>query len=247
MAVPIAVAPPIAPVKHYNVEPIAETKVPAAVDGIPQLHDVVESRAHAAGVLMSPEAVVAASELSGDRQTALRIFGDILNESVRSIPREDGWVMLTSDLFEQMKATVLSAEPPLDSAQAVAPVQAPVTKTTGAAKPASVDEAAASEFAGAILSGDRDTAYAIVRALEHDHVSPTSLVTGTATVLDTLYRARKDGRAHADENLSAKSSSAKTEVLASLVETFAHAIDTVYASPFTGVKLALAQAFEVLG
>jgi hypothetical protein len=243
---PIVTASVMPAPSRYNVEAVVEAKSVVAIDGIPQIHDVIESRAHAAGILMSPEAVVLAGEMSADRGTSLKLFGDVLNEAVRTLPREDGWIMLTSDRFEVIKSTVLSlptdvvVSGPIIAEQATRPV--PVTM-----KPVTVDEAAASEFVGAILSGDRDTAYAIVRALEHDHVNPTSLVTATATVLDKVYRARKDGRPLADATLHMRSAETSVVVLASLVETFAHAVDTVYSSPFTGVKLALAQAFEVLG
>ena len=214
--------------------------------GIPSLQDVIESRAHAAGVLMSPEAVSFAVELSGDRAENLRIFGDILNEAVRTIPREDGWIMLTSDRFSALSnqapaAHAVLATPIVSVVSTVAPEvpSAPEAKTT--------DEAAAIAFALSIVSGDRDRAYGIIRSLEKDNINPTGLIAGTASVLDRLYRIRKGGKNGIDENLAQKASLLADDALGKLVETFAHALDTVYSSPFTGPKLALAQAFEVVG
>ncbi len=201
----------------------------------PDISALLESRAHAAGVLMSPEAVALAAALSGDRAEVLRIFGDILNEAVKTIPREDGWIMLTADRLRE-----LSAKPRWD---------VPATSYAAPAEtaPGSIDESAASAFAGAILSGDRDSAFSIIRSLEHDGMKPTALMTMTATVLDTLYRARRMDHPAPDASLADKASHVSDEQLAKLVEVFTHALDHVYTSPFTGVKLALAQAFEVIG
>lgn len=211
--------------------------------GIPEIENVIESRAHAAGVLMSPESVQLTSELSNDRAQALVMFGNILNEAVKTLPREDGWIMMTSDRFEtlagkQGTANAVSSAP----VSAPTPVSAPVETLA-----ASADEASAVAFAHAVLSNDRETAFAIIRSLEHDAVNPTSLMTGVATVLDRLYRVRQGGKNGIDQNLVDAAVSLSDEKLHSLVETFTHALDTVYANPFTGIKLALGQAFELLG
>jgi hypothetical protein len=211
-----------APVHEAHPSSYAYAPQPAA----PSLHDIIESRAHAAGVLMSPEALTAAVSLSKDQGETLRIFGDVLNDAVRTIPREDGWIMLTAEAFRDLagrRGATLSAN-----------VSNP--------KP-SVSETTAVQFAGAVLSNDRENAFAIIRSLEHDKISPTSLMAGTATVLDTLFRSRKDGRL-ADPLLTEKARHLTDEKLEHLVAIFAHALDHTYASPFTGVKLALAQAFE---
>ncbi len=77
-----------------------------SVDGIPALADVIESRAHAAGILISPEAVAMAAKLSEDRGDCLRTYGEILNQAVRTMPREDGWIMLNTDRFESLRAEI---------------------------------------------------------------------------------------------------------------------------------------------
>jgi hypothetical protein len=233
------VAPPRAPIALAGQAAPARTYVlgSSPVAPVPTIIDVIESRAHAAGVLMSPEAAALAAGLSAERAETLRVFGDILNDAVRTIPREDGWIMLTADTLRE-----LSVKHPV----------APVPATVGADVPgnlslASIDESAASAFAGAVASGDRESAFSIVRSLEHDGVKPTALMTATATVLDALYRARHDSRPAPDLALADKASHLSDEQLENLVTVFTHALDHVYASPFTGVKLALAQAFEVIG
>ena len=72
-------------------------------------------------------------------------------------------------------------------------------------------------------------------------------MTATASVFDKLYRARRDQRTAPDRALAEKAAQVSDDKLGQLVAVFAHSLDHVYASPFTGVKLALAQAFEILG
>lgn len=223
----MAMPAPALAIEPYVVElPRASAPAPTPVvaaepgTGIPSLVDVIESRAHASGVLISPEAVTAATRLSADRAETLVIFGNILNRAIQTIPRDDGWVMLTGERFAELrKAVTGNAEP---AAFKVEPIGA-------SAAPASASESAASAFVNAILSGNRDTAFGIVRSMEKDGIAPTALMTGTALELDRRYRTNpSDARLH------------------TLVEIFTHAIDQSYANPFTGVKLALAQAFEAI-
>jgi hypothetical protein len=235
---PAAVIP--APMPALVAEPVQS---PVKESGIPSLTGVIESRAHAAGVLVSPEAVAAAAKLSPDRAEALVIFGDILNKAIQTIPRDDGWVMLTSDRFETVRDTVMAKR---KSDGIKAPAAFNVEPIEAGAPLATATDSAASEFVGAILSKDRDTAFAIVRSLEKDHISPTSLMTGTAAVLDRVYRLRKGGKNGLDAVLLEKSGKVSDDVIAKLVEIFAHSLDQAYANQFTGVKLALAQAFEIV-
>jgi len=237
------------PVEHLftAVAPVAPVRSSApAVDGIPNIADVIESRAHAAGVLMSPEAVTLATSISTDRAESLRVFGNILNEAVRTIPRENGWVMLTTDRFADLanKDQGVSIAPPTASAF---PVSTPVSVPVEVPVKNPVDSVAASQFASAVVSGNRDVAFSVMRSFEHDGMSPTALMTSTAVALDILYRTRKDSRPAVDASLADVAAHLSDEQLAHLVNIFTHSLDTVYASPFTGVKLALAQAFEVVG
>ncbi|MDE2079494.1 MAG: hypothetical protein KGI73_03845 [Patescibacteria group bacterium] len=226
---PIAAHPAFTPAPVAPPVPPATTSMRVPATPLPELVDVVESRAHAAGVLMSPEAVTIAAKLAPNRADALVAFGRILDEAVRTIPREDGWIMLTTDRLQE----ILSR-------------RGITVAVSAAPAPSAVDSTAAVAFTGAILSGDRTTAFAIIRSLEHDNVQPSALMAATASTLDTLYRARHDGHAAPDATLTEKAAHLSDEKLEHLVAVFAHALDHVYASPFTGVKLALAQAFEAI-
>jgi hypothetical protein len=228
------------------------TSAPAQTlgEGIPSLEDVIESRAHAAGVLMSPEAVTSAVALSTDRTEVLKIFGTVLNDAVRTLPREDGWIMLTSDRLDTLAEKIAPATTVAPAVSTIASVmQSAPPKAASVVQSTSntAEEASASAFVGAVVSGNRELAFSIVRSMEHDHVSPTALMTSAATVLDRLYRVRQGGQNGIDSELVAKAQNQSDENLHRLVEVFTHALDTVYSNPFTGVKLALAQAFEIVG
>lgn len=227
---------PVVERQQYSEEPTVK-----AVNGIPVITDVIESRAHASGVLMSPESVLIASEYSSDRAETLLFFGEILNEAVRTIPRENGWIMLTADRFSE-----LADKNPKKKASTKETV-ASVPEVPPKVKEVTIDDTAASTFAKAVLQGDRTSAFSIIRSLEHDGVRPTSLMTSTATALDALYRARRDNKTPLDAELADVAKKVTDEELARLVTVFTHSLDAVYSSPFTGVKLALAQAFEVVG
>ena len=195
-------------------EPLAATT--ASI--LPGLTDVIETRAHAAGVLLSPEAVTAAARLSPDRAEALTQFGRILDEAVRTIAREDGWVLLTSERFAQIAGSARTSA-------AVTPAAAEVPDI---ATLVAMPQPATQNLADLILVGDRDAAFALVRDAEKSGVDPLPLMTATATAFDARYRTDVGNGA-----------------LHRLVEIFAHALDATYTNRYTGVKLALAQAFEV--
>lgn len=246
-----SVVAPVLPMP-ITVTPIAGSRMTDGETGIPALSDVIESRAHAAGVLMSPEAVQFASKLSPDRTETLKTFGEILNEAVRTVPREDGWIMLTSDRLEDIASKTPSKN--VTQQAPVATVVASVSSTPiveGGVRTYTygerADEASAVAFVSAIVSGNRDAAFSIIRSLEHASVSPATLMTSTATVLDRLYRVRQGGKNGVDKELLNASMNVNDENLHKLVEVFTHSLDIVYTNPFTGVKLALAQAFEVVG
>jgi uncharacterized repeat protein (TIGR01451 family) len=211
----------------------------AAVNGIPELADVIETRAHAAGVLLSPEALTMAMALAVDRAETLRIFGDILNDAVKTVPREDGWILLSSDRFSEIVKKFSTTAP----ASASVIVTEPAYPATGAQEV--LDDSAVSQLAKAIVSGNRETAFSLIRMAESAGTDPLPLVTGVATALDALYHARRSGTTATDLALSGKAAAVSDEALEKLVGIFTHALGAGYSSPYTGVKLALAQAFEV--
>lgn len=205
-----------------------------ASDGLPALEDVIESRAHAAGILLSPEAVVVAKTLHAERAETLRMFGDILNEAIRTIPREDGWILLSA---ERVRTIVKETQSSAVVASLNQKIQHKVAPT--------LDGSAADRFVGALLSGDRDHAFGLLHTLEQEGTSPAKFATGVATTLDTLYRSRKTGAAFPDMALKEKAQLVSDENVQQLVEIFAHALDTAYKSQYTGLKIAVAQAFDI--
>jgi len=80
----------------------AHDVTPSAFSEEEDVRSIIESRANMAGVLLSPEAAKEAVMLRDDRAETLKVFGDILNEAVRTLPREDGWILLSSDRFDEL-------------------------------------------------------------------------------------------------------------------------------------------------
>ncbi|MEN9390014.1 MAG: hypothetical protein RLZZ283_114, partial [Candidatus Parcubacteria bacterium] len=253
VAAPVAVAEPV---QTYQAMPISE---------------IIEGRAHAAGVLMSPEAVMTASTLGESNETTLQKFGVLLDAAIRLYPREDGWVLLTSDRMTELMAGAEAHElPTVTVSENVEPIELDeVTPMTEAAPVQSVDEllasvmalpvsatntepitagvadqSAVSNLAAAILTGDRESAYVLVRNLETTGMTASTVLTILASTIDQLIRARRGGTDHV---LSSAAVGVADESLHRVVEVLTHALDNHYQNPFTGVKLAVAQSFEARG
>ena len=230
--------------------------VSAPTQDTTDLADVIESRAHAAGVLVSPEAVHTVLRISKDRGEVLRQFGEILNESVRTLPREDGWVMLTSERLERMTETVakpvtVATQTTTPSVEAilntVMPPQVPKTvQSVNVEMPMAVadDQSVVMSLAKAVLSGNRELAYATLRNLEASRAHAATVMTVVAGACDQLYRARRHGLT---TELSVSAMDVTDETLAKIIEAFTHGMDQTYPNPFTSLKLAVAQAFEARG
>lgn len=205
-----------------------------AVDGVPSLAGVIESRAHASGVLLSPEAVEKTLALSSDRSEALRQFGAILNEAVRTLPREDGWILISSDrltnLIEKVGGKVAVEVVAPRATETVAPV---------------VTDSVAEQFVGAVLTGNRDAAFSLLGQLETTDASASEVTTRIVSTLDGLYRAKIGMKPFANVALLEKASLLSGEGIRKLVEVFAQSLETSYTARFTGLKIALAQAFEI--
>ncbi len=207
----------------------------------------IENHAHAASVLISPEAVELAAGLATDATVALARFDSMLEAAIRTYPREEGWVMLTSDRFESLRDV---REPSTQSVEeilnAVMPAPAPVLLARKVEMPMANadDQSVVLSLARAIVSGARDQAYTIVRTLEVNGAKPATVLTVIAGAFDQLYRARRHGLTTV---LSADATGVSDETLSQLVETFTRGMDADYANPFTALKLAVAQAFEERG
>ena len=222
----------VAPNPTSMATPVAVTKEMDILEDPESIESLIESRAHSAGVLLSPEALSMATYLGGSKEETLEIFGELLNEAVRIIPREDGWILISSDRFEQLSNSRGVDEPIHE------------TKTVASVISETISESIHTRIVAAILSGDRDTAFSLVRSAEKEGINASKLISGVVKAFDSLLQSRASGEA-ADMILKESATRLSDESLSELVDIFAHALDTNYAAPFTGVKLALAQAFEV--
>ena len=84
-------------------------------DSEQDLRGIIEARANAVGVLLSPEAAKMAISLRETRSETLNAFGTILDTVIETLPREDGWILLSSDRFEAIAgksktAPIISSE-----------------------------------------------------------------------------------------------------------------------------------------
>ncbi len=205
-----------------------------AHDGIPDLMDVLESRANAAGVLVSGDTFHTVAELSNERSEVLKLFGDILNEAVKTLPRQDGWIHLSLPTLETIVSSLTLS---IGTA-----TPKPLTPFTS--KSRIITDSAAERIVQAIVTGSRDEAFSLVKQLEESNVSATKVIADIATLCDQLYKARKDNTSLENVLLLEKAGEVPLERLHAVAVFFSEALSTTYALPYTGVKIALAQAFD---
>ncbi|XKT74432.1 MAG: collagen binding domain-containing protein [Patescibacteria group bacterium UBA2163] len=243
-------APSVAPAPQRHAAPASRPSVvytPNAAGALPELSDVIESRAHAAGILLSPEAVMVATHLRTERAETLKAFGDVLNEAVRTIPREDGWIHLSGTRVRELIRATESTNTPQEESVVEESPEAPAhtSHAQSDAKAPALEGEAVNRFVAALLSGNRDEAFTLLAKIESEGVSATRFATAIATTLDRLCRSRKTGTEFNDLDIKEKAATVSDAALSELVEVFAHALDTSYTSQFTNLKIALAQAFDV--
>ena len=236
-----------APADTQSVVPHVINQGATATDGIPPITNAIEARAHAAGVLLSPEALRDVIALSDNRSETLRQFGRILDEAVRTLPREDGWIMVTSEVLKTLSASVLTpaAAPTPTPVAAPAPTAPTMPAEAQTQTAAAVSDSVVSKLAGDILSGKRDDVFALIRQLEHSGADARAIVNGVAFALDDVYRAVKTNTTAKDMVLLQKAQFVPEASLAQLVEVFCGALESDYASAFTAFKIAVAQAFDI--
>jgi DNA polymerase III delta subunit len=212
------------------------TAAPAAHISEYEAHDLIESLSHQHGVLLSPEAAEALATHALDQATLIDTAEKVLARAVETLPREDGWILITSERMRSLLSAVTLAP----SAAA-----APVAHSSQQASAAPLVESAVERIVKAILDGDREAAFGLLRQLEEEGAHATSVTAGTAALLDRLYQALQKGTP--GENLPFFESAARTstERLHRLATLFADALHSTYALPYTGYKIALAQAFDI--
>lgn len=97
----------------------------------------------------------------------------------------------------------------------------------------------------ALMSGDRDTSFSMLRRTVRNGGRPELLLEKALVHLDTAYRARVDGIA-CSEDVRRICAQADTALLEEIINALATAVDTTYSQAQTGAKLALTRAHAVI-
>ena len=100
-------------------------------------------------------------------------------------------------------------------------------------------------FIEALLSGDRDQVFGMLRNVNRTGGDSETFVTHTVCALDDAYRARLDGTPCHPEVLRATEGVA-TPFLERVIASLATAVDSSYSTGVTGAKLALTRALAVV-
>ena len=97
----------------------------------------------------------------------------------------------------------------------------------------------------ALMSGDRDTTFSILRRSTRGGARPEALIEKVLVFLDSAYRERVEGSACTND-VRRMCASVDTGILEEVISSLASAIDTTYSQSQTGAKLALARAHAVI-
>jgi len=97
----------------------------------------------------------------------------------------------------------------------------------------------------ALMNGDRDTSFSMLRRTMRNGGRPELLLEKALVHLDTAYRARIDGIA-CSEDVRRICAQADTALLEEVINALATAVDTTYSQSQTGAKLALTRAHAVI-
>jgi hypothetical protein len=126
-----------------------------------------------------------------------------------------------------------------------APVAAPVyqaPKPVAAMAPMNAD---VRDFVAALLNGDRDTVFGMIRSMARQGQDTEAFVSHAACALDDAYRACIDGTTcHPD--IAELTNGCHPSYLERLVSSLTTAVDGSYSAGMTGVKMALTRALGVV-
>lgn len=123
---------------------------------------------------------------------------------------------------------------------------APAPKPAPAA-PRAVDvDPVVPAFLGALLGGDREKAFGMLRETVKSGANAEDFLAQIACALDDAYRARTEG-APVNAEVKRMTDGIATPVLERLVTSLTTAVDSTYSVGITGAKLAVARALATLG
>ena len=120
-------------------------------------------------------------------------------------------------------------------------VQAPVVAPTPAPRGISSD---AAMFLNTIMSGDRTSAFGMLRRAGRGEKGTEALIENALVLLDEAYRARIEGSA-CDKDIERMCAPADTALLEQVIEALASAVDTTYSKAQTGAKMAVTRALAI--
>lgn len=127
----------------------------------------------------------------------------------------------------------------------VAPTPAPARYVPAAAPIAAPMNADVRDFIAALLNGDRDTVFGMIRSMARQGEDTEAFVSNAACALDDAYRACIDGTTcHPD--IAELTNGCHPSYLERLVASLTTAVDGSYSAGMTGVKMALTRALGVV-
>jgi hypothetical protein len=132
----------------------------------------------------------------------------------------------------------------MQSAHEEAPAPAPryVPAAAPVAAPMNAD---VRDFIAALLNGDRDTVFGMIRSMARQGEDTEAFVSNAACALDDAYRACIDGTTcHPD--IAELTNGCHPSYLERLVASLTTAVDGSYSAGMTGVKMALTRALGVV-
>ena len=150
----------------------------------------------------------------------------------------------TELIYENVEPIYENVEP--IRTEAPAPMSAPVAPI---ARPAAVTTAPPAQvpaFLDALLRGDREATFGMLREVVRNGGDAEAFFTQVACALDDAYRARLEGIPVHPE-IARITQDVATPVLERVVTAFASAVDSSYSVGITGAKLALTRALATLG
>lgn len=211
-----------APVSHGHNEPVA--------------HAAVHS-AHAAPA--APTKATGYNAHDGFRSFAASeglTIDDIVKGLSREIEQKQVYEAPAPTHQEVMQAVQEETPAPAAPAPRYVPAAAPV------AAPMNAD---VRDFIAALLNGDRDTVFGMIRSMARQGEDTEAFVSHAACALDDAYRACIDGTTcHPD--IAELTNGCHPSYLERLVASLTTAVDGSYSAGMTGVKMALTRALSVV-
>lgn len=222
---------------------------------------LIESRAHADNILLSPEAMrMIADVLDKNAENAEDVLTALFNEVKSTYPREDGWVLLSKERCQRLVANmkngvVTHVASTTEQQERPARVEKEVLAARGtpmkvAHAPAAQekneqkDTRAVSLFIGYLAEGEQQKTFELLRTLANKGVDSGAFISQVVRDLDDVYKHRIEGGRNPDAQLAqltAVWSNADFEqVMGILVE----CVDYSYSNTRIGTKVALTKAFE---